>query len=56
MQRLKDKVAVITGAALGIGRACATRMAEDGARVAIADVLDADGEAHFVIDGGYTCR
>lgn len=45
MQRLKDKVAVITGAALGIGRACAQRMAEEGARVAIADVLDADGEA-----------
>jgi NAD(P)-dependent dehydrogenase (short-subunit alcohol dehydrogenase family) len=34
MQRLKDKVAIITGAALGIGRACAPRMAEEGARVA----------------------
>ncbi|MHA1267668.1 MAG: beta-ketoacyl-ACP reductase [Candidatus Helarchaeota archaeon] len=36
---LKDKVAVITGAARGIGRATALMMAEYGADIAILDVL-----------------
>jgi NAD(P)-dependent dehydrogenase (short-subunit alcohol dehydrogenase family) len=45
MNRLRDKVCIVTGAALGIGRACATRLAEEGARVALFDVLDTEGEA-----------
>ena len=45
MNRVKNKVCIITGAALGIGRACALRLAEEGARVALFDVLDAEGEA-----------
>lgn len=45
MARLSGKTALITGAALGIGRACAWRMAESGAAIALLDVRDAEGEA-----------
>lgn len=45
MNRVKDKVCIVTGAALGIGHACALRLAQEGARVALFDMLDAEGEA-----------
>lgn len=44
MGRLSGKVAVVTGAALGLGLATAIRMIEEGARVALLDVLDTEGQ------------
>jgi NAD(P)-dependent dehydrogenase (short-subunit alcohol dehydrogenase family) len=43
--RLEGKVAVITGAASGIGRAAARRFATEGAHVVVADLNDDDGKA-----------
>ncbi len=41
--RLQDKVAIVTGAAGGIGRACAERFVSEGARVVVADIDEAKG-------------
>jgi NAD(P)-dependent dehydrogenase (short-subunit alcohol dehydrogenase family) len=42
--RLEGKVAVVTGAGSGIGRAIAVRLAAEGARVAIAELNEAVGQ------------
>ncbi|MFT4631972.1 MAG: NAD(P)-dependent dehydrogenase (short-subunit alcohol dehydrogenase family) [Candidatus Pseudothioglobus sp.] len=43
MGRVEKKVALITGGAMGIGRACAERLAAEGALVIITDVVDEIG-------------
>lgn len=51
--RLKDRVAIVTGAAQGIGRAYALRLAREGAKVVVADILDGGPTAMEVAaDGG----
>jgi NAD(P)-dependent dehydrogenase (short-subunit alcohol dehydrogenase family) len=45
MQRLQDRVAVITGAGSGIGLATARRLAEEGARVVCVDIDEKAGRA-----------
>jgi NAD(P)-dependent dehydrogenase (short-subunit alcohol dehydrogenase family) len=43
--KLRDKVAIVTGAGQGIGAATARRMAAEGAKVVVSDVNDETGEA-----------
>ena len=48
----KDKVAVITGGANGIGQAFAKRLAEDGVHVAVVDLADGGATVTMVEAAG----
>ena len=52
MQRLQDRVAVVTGAGSGIGLASARRLAAEGAQVVAVDVDEAAGKAAAAEVGG----
>jgi 3-oxoacyl-[acyl-carrier protein] reductase len=56
MGRLQDKVAVITGAGSGLGRAMALRFAAEGARVLVTDLDEASGRETVatIEEGGAT--
>lgn len=45
MNRLASKSAILTGGAVGIGRVGVIRTAQDGAKVAILDMLETEGKA-----------
>jgi NAD(P)-dependent dehydrogenase (short-subunit alcohol dehydrogenase family) len=56
--RLKDKVAVVTGAAAGIGLACARRFTAEGAKVMLSDIDEGKGAAAAkeIADSGAEAR
>jgi len=54
--KLADRVAIVTGAAQGIGAACARALAEAGARVVVADLNEVGGNGvvkSIAASGGY---
>lgn len=56
--RLKNKVAIITGGARGIGKAATIKFCAEGANVMIWDILDNDGEALVkeLVEKGNICK
>ena len=52
--RHADAVYVITGGATGIGKACAIRMAQEGAKVMVADIAPRGGAVADEIGGAFT--
>jgi NAD(P)-dependent dehydrogenase (short-subunit alcohol dehydrogenase family) len=52
VQRLMNRVAVVTGGAHGIGAACARRLAAEGAAVVISDIDDSSSVAAEITAGG----
>ncbi|MGD9981831.1 MAG: glucose 1-dehydrogenase [Hyphomonadaceae bacterium] len=45
MKRVEGKTAIVTGAALGLGRAIALMLAREGAKVVVTDVKESEGAA-----------
>jgi 3-oxoacyl-[acyl-carrier protein] reductase len=44
IMRLKDRVAIVTGGGVGIGKAYATALAKEGAKVVVADIQEAEAK------------
>lgn len=55
MDRIKNKTVIVTGGALGIGKAACIRLAEEGGRVAVTDLKEEEGNqvvAEITENGG----
>ena len=52
MQGLEGRIAVVTGGARGLGRAAVDRLAEEGVKVAILDILEDEAKAAAEAVGG----
>ncbi len=50
--KLKGKVAIVTGSARGLGRAYALRLAKEGAKVVVADILDGKETVDAIAEQG----
>lgn len=51
--RLEGKVAIVTGAGRGLGRGIVRKLAQEGAKVVIADVTPADDAVKELLDAGH---
>lgn len=56
MGKIRDKVAIVTGAAQGIGATYARALAAEGAKVVVSDILDGSGLARSIVEGGGEAR
>lgn len=54
MARVRDKVALVTGGGLGLGRACAMMLAAEGAKVMVTDLKEQEGRgvAEEIVEAG----
>jgi NAD(P)-dependent dehydrogenase (short-subunit alcohol dehydrogenase family) len=52
MPQLQDKVAIVTGAARGLGRAYAQAMASEGASVLACDINNCDDTVSAIVEAG----